>query len=398
MKSKFDFVVIGGGVVGLALADELSKEEPTSSTLVLEQEKDIGLHASGNNSGVIHAGIYYKPGSLKARLAVEGSQLMRRFLRDNEVDHKVCGKVIVAKSPAELDTLDELFRRGTQNGAELELIDESRLNHINPLAITHDRAIWSPRTGVANPREALEKLRQNVESGGVKVLMANKVVDINGKKVTTENGDVIEAGSAVINVAGAGALKLAGLQGLGQNFRLTPFAGYYRYLDSSASSATHIYPVPDLKLPFLGVHITTTSRGMLKVGPTALPRIRSYAPPARRTGTDQAMDSMMGFLGYGARQPLTALRLLSRELTLSRTSYLQEQISKIYSGPTALEQQTFKSFGIRSQLVNRKSGTLVDDFVLESSDGVFHVLNSVSPGWTTSLSVAKFIYEEIGRQ
>lgn len=398
MNRKFDFVIIGGGIVGLALADEISKKEPKSSILVLEQEEVIGLHASGNNSGVVHAGIYYKPGSLKAKLSVEGSELMRRFLSDNSVEHKVCGKVIVAKNATELGSLDELFKRGTQNGAELELIDKSRLSQINPLAITFDRAIWSPKTAVANPQEALEKLRQKVESSGVKLLTGNKVVDINGKKITTENEDVIEATSAVINVAGAGALKLAGLQGLGKNYRLTPFAGYYRYLDSRSASPTHIYPVPDLNLPFLGVHITTTTSGMLKVGPTALPRIRSYTSPARRSGPDQAVDSMLGFLGYGVRQPLTALKLLSRELNSARTSYLEEQISNIYSGPTALKQQTSKSFGIRSQLVNKKNGSLVDDFVLENSDGVFHVLNGVSPGWTTAFSVSKFIYEEISKQ
>lgn len=391
----FDYLIIGGGIVGCTVANEIILQKPHATVAILDQEKHLGLHASGNNSGVVHAGIYYKPGSKKAQLAVQGNELMRKFVADNSIEYEKCGKVIVSKSIDELPNLDALFSRGIENGASLQMVDQKHLKELNPFARTLDRAIWSPNTAVANPRTLLETLKKIIETAGVQVLTDHKVKFIDGKSVFLQSGERFVARSSILNAAGTGALAIARKQGIGNNYRLTPFAGYYKYLSSKAYSPTHIYPVPDPKFPFLGVHITKSSSALLKVGPTALPRIRSYASPATKTNLDQAIDAGLGFINFGLRSPVSSLGLLTHELLLTSDSYVQSELSKIYSGPVSFARMDKKEFGIRAQLLDKNTGQLVDDFVLEEVDGVFHLINGVSPGWTSAFSFAKYLFKKM---
>lgn len=390
---KFDFVIIGGGVVGLALAREIKLRDKTKSVAVLEKESDLGLHASGRNSGVIHAGFYYSPDSLKAKLTRQGNLLLHEFLAEKNIPVKNVGKVVVTTNQEQLKSLEELYRRGLANGVPLELIDEKELAQLEPNTRTVGKALWSPSTSVADPKSLVDALKQDLERFEVDVFLSEKVLDIENKNIKTEK-NVFSYGH-LINAAGLYADKIAHKLGFGLKYDMLPFKGLYWYAPKLKNTIHHhIYPVPDPRNPFLGVHLTVTVSGDIKIGPTAIPAFwrEDYGGFANFKIQElfQVLTDLPRFLVSPHHK---ALSLIATEMPKYSRKYLVNQAKKLVP---ALEQKDFNKkgqIGVRAQLFDKKAKRLEMDFVVESDNDSTHVLNAVSPAWTTSLSFAKHVVE-----
>ena len=265
-----DFLIIGAGIVGLTIALELKKQFSDASVTIIEKEEHPGLHASGRNSGVLHAGFYYTADSLKAKLCRDGNLAWREYCQENNLTLNHCGKLVIARNEEELLGLDELYKRGQVNGVELEMISADRALEIEPNVYTFDRALWSPTTATVNPKEVVNSVQNKLLEAGVTIL--NDTAYLNRKKniIKTTKGK-FEPGY-VINTAGLYADKIAKDYGFSKDYKILPFKGLYLYArDSGLKLKTNVYPVPDLNNPFLGVHFTVTAENKTKIGPTAIP-------------------------------------------------------------------------------------------------------------------------------
>ncbi len=396
MPQSVDVVVIGGGIVGLALADAWLEREPGASVVVFDKEDHLGAHASGRNSGVIHAGFYYAPASLKARLTRQGNELLRDFCAERGVLVRETGKVVVITGEDQYPALVELHRRGVANGVDLELIDEAGLFDLEPLARTLGAALWSPNTAVANPLEVVEALAARVRERGGRVVLSSPVRAAGRGWVRTERGERITAGH-VINAAGLHADEVAQWFGFGVDYRMLPFKGLYWYGTWEPNRLRrHVYPVPDPRNPFLGVHLTVTVDGHAKVGPTAIPALWR--------------EDYGGFGGFDPGEALKIAGLYPRFLTSAHhdvPGLLRSELPK-YSRRHLVQQAaalvpsvTPESFslkgrpGVRAQLLHKPSGRLEMDFVVEGDADSTHMLNAVSPAWTSSLAVGRYVVDGI---
>ncbi len=265
-----DFLVVGGGVVGLTLALELRARHPSSRIVVLEKEARCGEHASGRNSGVLHAGFYYTADSLKARLTRVGNARLTAWCEEHGVPIRKCGKLVVARNAAEHERLTVLMGRAKHNGVALERITAAQARAIEPRVRTHEHALWSPNTAAVDPRAVMARLVAVAERRDISIWTATKWVSTD-TTITNTSRDPISAGY-VINAAGIYADQIARAYGFAHHYRMLPFKGLYLYARPTAPPLrTHIYPVPDLNMPFLGVHFTVTVGGRTKIGPTAMP-------------------------------------------------------------------------------------------------------------------------------
>jgi (S)-2-hydroxyglutarate dehydrogenase len=275
VTSTADVVVIGAGIVGLALADALLAARPGSSVVVLDKEHRLGAHASGRNSGVLHAGFYYTPDSLKARLTRRGNVLLHEFCDQHGVPVRRCGKLVVARRPEDLPTLDELVRRAALNGVPVEAVDEAQARELEPLARTVERALWSPTTSSASPTAVVDALAGRVRERGGEVVLGSPVVTAREGAVVTP--ETVWSVGHVVNAAGLQADRVARWFGMCDDYAVLPFKGLYWYGDrgrwAPGRQRRHVYPVPDPRNPFLGVHLTVTVDGRAKIGPTALPAL-----------------------------------------------------------------------------------------------------------------------------
>jgi len=268
--SSADFVIIGGGIIGISIARELKRRHSGASVCLLEKEPACGLHASGRNSGVIHAGFYYSADSLKAKFTREGNRLLTEYCESKRIPVNRCGKLVVTKNASELPQLDELARRGAANGVTLKTISATEAREIEPRVKTYERAIFSPTTSTADPMLVINHMRDDAIAEGVRIKQDAGYLRRKGGRVSTRSGE-IEAGY-VVNAAGLYADKVARDFGFSDHYRIVPFKGIYLYSDEAVGAfRTNIYPVPDLRNPFLGVHFTVTVDGHAKIGPTAIP-------------------------------------------------------------------------------------------------------------------------------
>ncbi len=388
-------VICGAGITGLAIARELLLRG-ANDLLVLEKEDALGRHASGRNSGVLHAGVYYAPDSMRARLCIQGNFLMRDYCRQRGLPYSCDGKVIVAKSEEELPTLDELHRRATANGAQTRIIDEAELRSIEPYAATCRRAIHSPHTAVVDPKAVLEEIKRELTaSGKVRFLMHARLTGRNGEQtVLTDRGPV--GFETFVNAAGAYADQVAGLFGLGRKYALMPFMGRYQKLRQERACLVRgsIYPVPDIRNPFLGVHLTRGVYGSVYAGPTAQPVFgrESYGPGQRLT--PEAGLIALRNLRLFCINP--KYRAAAREEAVRRVSgsFFRDARSLVpVLGPRDL--QPSSKAGVRPQLVDLKTGELVMDFVLERDESSLHVLNAISPAFTSSMAFARMAVDEL---
>ncbi|MBH0201865.1 MAG: FAD-dependent oxidoreductase [Nitrospira sp.] len=267
-----DFLVIGGGVIGLSIAREIRKRRTDARVLLIEKEPSCGAHASGRNSGVLHAGFYYSPDSLKAKFTRLGNERLTTYCEEKHIPLNKCGKLVVAKDAADLPSLDELLRRGHANGIELQAITETEAKSIEPRVKTYQRALFSPRTSTVSPLQVVNAMQQDAVREGIHIQCGTAYRGRDNGNVRTNRGS-IDAGY-VVNSAGLYADKIAMDYGFSEKYRILPFKGLYLYSDEpSGSIRTNIYPVPDLRNPFLGVHFTITADGKAKIGPTAIPAL-----------------------------------------------------------------------------------------------------------------------------
>jgi L-2-hydroxyglutarate oxidase len=395
---RCDLAIVGGGIVGLAVARELTRRHPRSSVCVLEREAAIGAHQTGHNSGVIHAGVYYAPGSLKARLCVEGARELYEYCESRGIASEACGKVIVATDASELDRLEELERRGRANGVPgLRRIDARGIEALEP----HARGIaglHSPGTGIVDFGAVARAYVQDVLEAGGTVVTGCAVEGVQERGAALRllhAGGAVEAGHAIF-CAGAWADRLAVAAGADPDPRIVPFRGAYLRLVPARRSLVRalIYPVPDPSLPFLGVHLTKHIDGDVLIGPTALLAGARDAYALGRVRREDLLDTLAWPGSWRMfrrwwRTGLTELRHAALRSTFVRAAarYVPELQSDDVEPAFA---------GVRAQALAR-DGRLVDDFVFSATPRALHVRNAPSPAATSSLAIGRYVVEEAER-
>ena len=386
--SRHDVTIIGGGIVGLAVALEITKRFPSLRVLLLEKEDRVGQHQSSHNSGVIHSGVYYKPGSLKAKLCVEGAQAMVEFCRDHGLPHDVCGKVIVATREDEFPRLQELHRRGEANRLTgLRLIGADELHAIEPHA-SGLRALVVPSTGITDYAAVCEKYAELIRGQGGTILTSTAVTgvrDLTSEVVVETHGPVFST-TYLINCAGLFSDRIARMAGAEPEVMIVPFRGEYYHLIPQRSSLVRalIYPVPDPQFPFLGVHFTRRVNGMVDAGPNAVLAFRreGYKRPDFSLPDLASSLAFPGFWRMSAKHWRSGLHEFHR--SLSKPEFVRALQRLI---PDVREQDLVPGgAGVRAQAL-RRDGTLVDDFQFVPSGKMLHVLNVPSPAATASLII-----------
>lgn len=393
-----DFLVIGGGVIGLSIAREVRRRQPNARVTLIEKEASCGAHASGRNSGVLHAGFYYSPDSLKAKFTRLGNEQLTAYCREKHIPLNQCGKLVVAKDAGDLKPLDELLRRGRANGIELHELDAADARKIEPRVRTYQRALFSPRTSTVNPLLVVNAVQQDAQQEGIQIHFGTAYVARKGQGVRTNQG-TIEAGY-VVNAAGLYADKIAADYGFSQNYRILPFKGLYLYSNEPPGSIrTNIYPVPDLRNPFLGVHFTITADGKAKIGPTAIPAFwRENYEGFSNFRMNELLEVAGRGLGLLTGAQFDYRRLAAEELSKYSKRKMVALASALAEGVTDKNYQTWGRPGIRAQLLDITTKKLEMDFVLEGDDRSMHVLNAVSPAFTCSLPFASYVCDRIDQQ
>lgn len=396
MSRSADLVVIGAGIVGLAVADAWLLRNPRSSVIVLEKERTLAAHASGRNSGVLHAGFYYAPDSLKARLTRQGNAQLRQFCLEAGVPIRETGKVVVTQSESELPALQELHRRAVANEVAVELVDEQQLRELEPLARTHTYALWSPTTAVANPVAVVEALANRVVTRGGEILMGSAVLGAGPGWVRTANHGEISAGH-IVNAAGLYADVVAHWFDVGSDYRMLPFKGLYWYGTwEPGRLQRHVYPVPDARNPFLGVHLTVTVDGRAKIGPTAIPALwREDYGGVHGMKASESLDIARTYPQFFTSRNHDVPGLIRSELPKYSRKHLVRQAAGLVPS-VRVEDFTEKGrVGVRAQLFHLPTKKLEMDFVVERGESSTHILNAVSPGWTSSLAFASYVIDAV---
>jgi len=391
MLARYDVAIIGGGIIGLATARALLERAPTARLVVLEKESHPGMHQTGHNSGVIHSGIYYRPGSYKAKLCVEGKGLMREFCATHGIAVVDCGKVIVATREDELPRLQTLYERGIANGVPIEMIDRDRLRELEPHAAGL-RAVHSPTTAIVDYSAVVKALAGELAARGVAIETNAKVLAI----VRTRDG--IEIGTSrlavdarwLVNCAGLYSDVIARLAGAEPDVQIVPFRGEYYMIRPERRELVRslIYPVPDPEFPFLGVHFTNTVHGDVEAGPNAVMAFAREGYDLTRVNVRELAETL-AYRGvwHMARR---YWRMGSYEMyrSLSKAAFVSA-LQRLVPGIRS-EDVTPGGSGVRAQAVAR-DGSLIDDFRIVDTDNAVHVLNAPSPGATASLAIGRHI-------
>ena len=392
----FDFLVIGGGVIGISIARELKSRNPNSGVCILEKEHQCGLHASSRNSGVLHAGFYYTADSLKARFTKEGNQRLTKYCEVKNLALKKCGKLVVAQNESELVWLDELMTRARNNGVPLELITDEESQAIEPRAKTYQKALFSPTTASINPTELVKSLLSDAIQEGVQLKTNTQYIHRVGKSsIKTSNG-VFEA-KYIINAAGLYADKIGRDFNFSKDHRILPFKGLYLYSNEPLGALnTHIYPVPDLTNPFLGVHFTITSDDKIKIGPTAIPAFwREQYQGWSNFNMPELTEIILRQAGLFLSSNFDFKALAFRELKKYSKPLLVSLATKLAKGVDIKHYRQWGLAGIRAQLLNIRKKELEMDFVLEGDKQSMHILNAISPGLTCALPFADYVCDQI---
>jgi L-2-hydroxyglutarate oxidase LhgO len=390
-----DFLVVGGGIVGLSIARELKRRFPDTSVVLLEKEAECGLHASGRNSGVLHAGFYYTADSLKARFTRDGNRMLHEYCQARNIPVNRCGKLVVARDASELAQLDELLRRGKANGVELRPVSAAEAKAIEPRARTFERALFSPSTSTADPAQVLGAMKQDALKEGIVIRQKSPYLGRAQGRVVTGAGD-FEAGY-LINAAGLYADRVARDFGFSEDYRIVPFKGIYLYSEEPPGALrTNVYPVPDLRNPFLGVHFTVTVSGQSKIGPTAIPAFwREQYRGLENFKLDEFAEILFRDLGLLLFAGFDFKRIAAEETLKYFRRRLVSLAGVLVEGVKLEDYRHWGKPGIRAQLMNIKTRKLEMDFVIQGDEKSLHVLNAVSPAWTCSIPFAGYVCDHI---
>jgi len=391
-------LICGSGVVGLTTARDLVAAG-YDDILIIDKEPEAGRHASGRNSGVLHAGIYYAQGSLRAQSCLKGNKRMKEYCREHGLPLVETGKVIVARDESELPTLRELYSRASQNGAKVDLIDDRQLAEMEPNAKSAGQALFSHYTAVVDPKAILKSFQEELRaSGKVRFRFGARFTGLargEGKRlvVRTTTGDISCA--FFLGAAGAYGDVVAHAFGLGRDYQLVPFKGIYKKLKKDAQHTVRgsIYPVPNIKNPFLGVHFTRGVHGDVYLGPTAIPAFgrENYGILAGIDGEAPAIllrDALLFFRNKKFRE------VALEEPRKYSFNYFFNDARKLVKELAPSEVEDSPKAGIRPQLVNVRKNELVMDFVIEGTEASVHVLNSISPAFTSSLFFSEMLLKQ----
>lgn len=390
-----DFIVIGGGILGLATARELQQRYPGKRVLVLEKEAGPARHQTGHNSGVIHAGVYYKPGSLKARFCKEGNAATKTFCREHGIPFDECGKLLVATNAIELERMQALIGRCAENELPIEVLDAEQLRAREP-NIVGVGGIFVPSTGIVSYTRICEKMAEQVvaEGGEVRYNVEIRTIRERADQVELESEQELYVGNFLIACAGLMSDRIVRMLGQTPEFKIIPFRGEYFLLPPQHNRIVNhlIYPIPDPDLPFLGVHLTRMIDGTVTVGPNA---VLAFKREGYRK-TDFSLGDMAEMISYPGLLKMLARNLkpglMEMKNSLFRRGYL-EQVRKYCPQLTLADLKPYPA-GVRAQAV-AKDGSLVDDFLFVNTDRALVVCNAPSPAATSAIPIAAHIVDQI---
>lgn len=398
LSREYDITVIGGGIIGLAVGRELVLRHPRFKIAIVEKEKEIGLHQTSHNSGVIHSGLYYRPGSFKARFCVAGADALKRYSQDHEIPYEVCGKVVVATSEKELGPLETLYQRGTANGVEgLEMIGPERLKELEPHAVGI-KGLLCPPTGIVDFKLVAKSYAGEIQEGGGEILTEAKVEGIRHSEellhLETTAGAIRT--TYLVNCAGLYSDVIAEMMGVRPEVRIAPFRGEYYMLRPERSHLVKnlIYPVPNPEFPFLGVHFTRTIHGEVEAGPNA---VLAFAREGYRMTTVNVADSLgtllfPGFWSMTRRYWKMGMGEYYRSVSKGAfVRALQRLLPEIQEGDVVRG-----GAGVRAQALDRH-GNLLDDFRIDESKNALHVINAPSPAATSSMAIGKYVADRAAK-
>lgn len=392
---RSDFLVLGGGIIGVATAWQITRRFGQASVVVLEKERRLAEHQTGRNSGVLHSGIYYKPGSLRAVNCREGKKAMEAFCTEHAIHFEICGKVIVAVRESELPNLQRIFERGQQNGVLCEMIDAARLHELEPYA-AGVKAIHVPEAGIVNYRCVTEKLGELVTAAGGRIVTGAKATAIvrDGPQVIVQSTAGEFRAATLINCTGLHSDRIAALAGTKPAARIVPFRGEYFELKPEAHHLCRnlIYPVPDPGFPFLGVHFTRMIEGGVECGPNAVLAMAREGYRKTDFNFRDLKESLTypGFLRLAWKYWPTGMGEMWRSFSKAAfVKALQRLVPDIRS-----EHLVAGRAGVRAQALAR-DGSLVDDFLIQVEGPIVNVLNAPSPAATSSLNIGKLIADKV---
>ena len=382
---KYDYLIVGAGIIGMTIAYKLKEKNDSCSIAIIDKEDSVAKHASGRNSGVLHAGFYYSAESLKAKFTIDGNVKMKQFCKEHNIFVNETQKIVVAKDEKELEGIYELQKRAEANGVETSIISQEEVAKIDGNIKTYQKALYSPSTASVDPKEVYFKLQKVLEKSGVEFYVNTPF----HKSTLTYD--------YLINSAGAYADKIAKQFGLAKNYTMLPFKGIYlKYMENKTDIKTNIYPVPNLVNPFLGVHYTVTVDGSIKIGPTAIPSFWR--------------ENYKGMDNFNLYEMLEILYYESKLFVLNAFNFRTLAISEMknYSNKIFIQKakdmvhkigRDFKPIpaGIRAQLLNVKTNELIQDFMVKHTHGSTHILNAVSPAFTCSFAFAEYVANEINK-
>lgn len=388
---KTDILIVGAGIIGLSTAYQLSELDPSKKIIVLDKESRAAEHQTGHNSGVIHSGIYYRPGSYKAEFAKNGSASMIEFCKTNNIEYSQCGKVIVATEEEELDRMRNLYERGVENSLDVTLLDGEAIRKIEPYVNTVG-GIHVKNTGIVNFREVTEKFGELFINNGGEIHYNNKVEAVKNNADTIEvttNKTVYEA-NYLVNCAGLYSDKLAKLSGIDTDVKIIPFRGEYFKLNEDVEKyvKTLIYPVPNPELPFLGVHFTNMVGGGVDVGPNAVLGFKKEAYKKIGFNRSETLEILTfpGLYRMGLKNVKEAIGEYYRSFNKKAFVKAAQKLIPLIKANDITPMEA----GVRAQAM-KPDGTLLDDFYFEENDRSIHVLNAPSPAATCSIEIGKEI-------